>query len=92
MTQIIDRENELVLGHGQTRFIGSVEAAHDFAGKIVSWKPASELPVEGQMVLLALDSGEVWTGYLSDDGLWKYPNADPVSEQVKFWMEYPPAP
>jgi hypothetical protein len=44
------------------------------------------------MVLLALDGGEVWTGYLSDDGLWKYPNADPVSEQVKYWMEYPPAP
>lgn len=84
---LIDNPDELVRGHGETTWISSITAP---AGR---WRDVrQELPEECKPVLLALLCGEEWTGYLSDDGLWKYISDDPINEPVTHWLEYPAPP
>ncbi len=56
------------------------------------WTPvAKSLPDADIVVLLALDDGEVWPGYLDGDG-WCYVTADPIGARVTHWMDMPEAP
>jgi len=58
----------------------------------VTWTPTTErLPDDDQCVLIAMEDGEVWTGYHSD-GQWFYVSADPVGSPVTHWMDFPEAP
>lgn len=59
---------------------------------IQSWKPTSEeLPDDDMTVIIALEDGEVWTGFM-DAGLWRFVSADPVESEVTHWMEFPEPP
>jgi hypothetical protein len=50
------------------------------------------LPDEDLNVLLALDDGEVWPGYLSETG-WIYVTGDPINVgRVTHWMHMPAHP
>jgi hypothetical protein len=90
---LIDKPNELVRGHGETIYIGSITAPAGTHLAITRWRDARhELPEESKSVLMALLCGEEWTGYLSDDGLWKFISGDNVGEPVTHWMEYPAPP
>lgn len=51
-----------------------------------------QLPDDDQTVLIALDDGEVWTGYM-DEGVWRYVSADLIdSAKVTHWAEFPEPP
>lgn len=59
---------------------------------VAAWKRcADELPDEDTTVLIALEDGEVWTGFL-DAGVWRYVSADPVDVKVTHWMDFPEPP
>lgn len=49
------------------------------------WK---EMPDDDLTVLVALDDGEVWTGF-RDAGQWRYVSADLISARVTHWAEFP---
>ncbi|MFZ4539272.1 DUF551 domain-containing protein [Propionivibrio sp.] len=50
------------------------------------------LPDDDQTVLVAMDDGEVWTGY-QDAGDWRYVSADLIaSAKVTHWMDFPQPP
>jgi hypothetical protein len=59
----------------------------------MEWIDANEeLPDDEETVLIALDDGEVWTGYHSE-GRWWYVCADPIdSARITHWLPFPPAP
>jgi len=58
----------------------------------VFWVDArSELPDDDMTVLLALDDGEVWTGFM-DDGVWRYVSADAIEATVTHWADFPAPP
>lgn len=50
-----------------------------------------QLPDDDLVVLVALEDGEVWTGYHEDDA-WRYVSADLVGPQVTHWMDFPVPP
>ncbi len=51
------------------------------------------MPDDDECVLIALDDGEVWTGYHDGDDGWRYVSADMVcSNTVTHWMPFPPPP
>ncbi len=50
-----------------------------------------ELPDDDETVLIALDDGDVWTGFV-DAGQWRYVSADLVEARVTHWMAFPAAP
>ncbi len=52
---------------------------------------AARLPDADLTVLLALDDGEVWPGYLDGD-TWRYVTADPLGSRVTHWMDFPEPP
>jgi hypothetical protein len=55
----------------------------------VFWVDARrELPDDDMTVLVALDDGEVWTGYM-DAGIWRYVSADAIDATVTHWAEFP---
>jgi len=57
-----------------------------------SWVPVdAKLPDDDQTVLIAMDDGEVWTGYM-DAGQWLYVSGDPMAARVTHWMNLPEAP
>lgn len=61
---------------------------------MMDWIPVSKsLPDDDQTVLLAMDDGEVWTGY-HDADRWFYVSGDPISGRapVTHWMEFPEPP
>jgi hypothetical protein len=59
----------------------------------MTWTPISDsLPDDDQCVLIALEDGEVWTGYLDGDDGWRYVSADPVGVPVTHWMAFPSPP
>lgn len=90
---VFDKPNELVRGHGETIWIGSITAPAGTHLAICRWRDARhELPEEGKSVLMALLCGEEWTGYLADDGAWKFISGDAVGEPVTHWLEYPAVP
>lgn len=51
----------------------------------------NKLPDADMTVLLALDDGEVWPGYLDGD-TWRYVTADPLGSRVTHWMDFPEPP
>ena len=58
----------------------------------MEWIDATkELPDADICVLIAMEDGEVWTGFYGEDG-WHYVSADPVGSQVKHWAHFPEAP
>jgi Protein of unknown function (DUF551) len=60
--------------------------------QIFQWIDASQdLPDEEMTVLLALEDGEVWTGFL-DAGIWRYVSADTIAAKVTHWAEFPEPP
>lgn len=67
--------------------VGAVSATSS-----VIWIDASShFPDDDMTVLLALDDGEVWTGFM-DDGVWRYVSADAIEGTVKHWAEFPEPP
>lgn len=53
---------------------------------------AQQLPDDDQCVLIALDDGEVWTGYHDGDDGWRYVSSDPLGGRVTHWMQLPEPP
>lgn len=57
-----------------------------------AWIPVAErLPDDEQCVLIAMEDGEVWTGFVDGDQ-WRYVSADPVGSKVTHWAEFPAPP
>jgi hypothetical protein len=60
--------------------------------KPTQWTPiAKGLPDADITVLMALDDGEVWPGYLDGD-VWRYVTSDPIGARVTHWVDLPEAP
>jgi len=60
--------------------------------EVVEWISASEaLPDDDMTVLIALDDGEVWTGFM-DSVVWRYVSADAIEGTVTHWAEFPAPP
>ena len=58
----------------------------------VVWVDAQDkLPDDDMTVLVAIDDGEVWTGFM-DGGFWRYVSADVIEGTVKHWAEFPEPP
>ena len=51
-----------------------------------------ELPDDDTTVLITLDDGEVWTGYMDGDSGWTYVSGDPLQSRVTHWMHLPEPP
>ena len=52
---------------------------------------AVQLPDDDMIVLVALDDGEVWTGF-HDAGQWRFASADLIEARVTHWAEFPAPP
>jgi len=89
---LIDDPDKLVRGHAETTYIGSIQAPPGLTGEICTWRPADNPPTEGQAVVMALADGQPWTGYIADDGSWRYISGDPVTEPVTHWLNLPAMP
>lgn len=77
-----------------TEYGDATEAIERFARLITlpTWTAVAEkLPDADITVLLALDDGEVWPGYL-DGNTWRYVTADPLGSRVTHWMDFPEPP
>jgi hypothetical protein len=58
----------------------------------VFWRSVdAELPDDEITVLLHLQSGEIWTGFLDGD-TWRFVSADSISEPVLHWAQFPEPP
>jgi hypothetical protein len=58
----------------------------------LQWIDVNEnLPDDDVCVLIALDDGEVWTGYMDGDD-WLYVSGDPMESEVTHWMHIPAHP
>lgn len=59
---------------------------------VVQWHdPAALLPDDETTVLVAIEDGEVWTGFL-DAGRWRYVSADAIEARVLWWAHFPAPP
>ena len=56
-----------------------------------NWIAADQFPDDDLTVLLALEDGEVWTGF-RDAGVWRYVSADLIEARVTHWSEFPEPP
>lgn len=58
-----------------------------------AWISVDErLPDDDQTVLIAMDDGEVWTGF-HDADKWRYVSGDPITyAHITHWMELPAHP
>lgn len=80
-----------------TEFLRTVSAASTFIelDGIAStrWFSVAEgyLPDDEQTVLICMDDGEVWTGYM-EAGEWLYVSGDPMAATVTHWMHLPAPP
>lgn len=62
------------------------------SAQAVLWRAAEkQLPDDDLTVLIALEDGEVWTGF-RDAGEWRYQSADLVESKVTHWAEFPMPP
>jgi hypothetical protein len=52
---------------------------------------SKQLPDDDMTVLIALDDGEVWTGFM-DSGVWRYVSADAIEGTVTHWAAFPAPP
>ncbi len=58
----------------------------------LQWISSSDsLPDDDMTVLIALDDGEVWAGFI-DAGVWRYVSADAIEGTVTHWAEFPVPP
>ena len=58
----------------------------------VNWRSVDEdLPDDDATVLIHLQCGEIWTGFL-DAGQWRYVSADAIDEPVLHWAPFPNPP
>ena len=58
----------------------------------IQWVPAADVvPDDETTVLIALDDGEVWTGFKDGDD-WRYVSADKVEATVTHWAHFPEPP
>lgn len=58
----------------------------------VKWiAAAAEFPDDDLTVLVALEDGEVWTGF-RDAGRWRFVSADLIHARVTHWAEFPAPP
>jgi hypothetical protein len=58
----------------------------------LQWIDVNEnLPDDDVCVLIALDDGEVWTGYMDGDH-WLYVSGDQMESAVTHWMHIPAHP
>ena len=56
------------------------------------WQDANvSLPDDDVTVLIALDDGEVWTGFM-DAGEWRYVSGDEMAAKVTHWQHLPAGP
>lgn len=80
-----------------TGFLHTVSAASTFIelDGIAStyWRSVAEgrLPDDEETVLICMDDGEVWTGYM-DAEQWLYVSGDPMAATVTHWMPLPAPP
>lgn len=49
------------------------------------------LPDDDATVLIHMDDGEVWTGFL-DAGTWRYVSGDSIEAEVLHWRPFPEPP
>ena len=56
--------------------------------KTIWFDAAVQLPDDETTVLIALDDGEVWTGYVDGDQ-WLYVTGDPMEAKVTHWQHLP---
>lgn len=77
---------------GDTKTVGEIFRAACELELMESWTPADKaLPDDELTVLIALDDGEVWTGFM-DAGEWRYVTGDPMAAKVLYWMNLPEPP
>ena len=59
----------------------------------VEWtSPADSLPDDETTVLIVMDDGEPWTGFL-EGGAWHYVTGDPITQgSVSYWAHFPAPP
>ena len=51
-----------------------------------------KLPDDDATVMIAMDDGEVWTGYM-EYGEWRYVSGEPVAyASITHWMDFPEPP
>jgi len=50
-----------------------------------------ELPDADMTVLVHMDDGEVWTGFL-DGEVWRFVSGDRIEARVLHWMQFPHPP
>lgn len=56
------------------------------------WRPVEiELPDSDTTVLVHLEDGEVWTGFL-DGTTWRFVSADTIDGEVLHWAHFPAPP
>ena len=72
--------------------IDALRAAVKAAPTWPQWtRVEDKLPDADLTVLLALDDGEVWPGYLDGDE-WRYVTSDPLGSRAVAWMDLPEGP
>lgn len=59
--------------------------------QLVWRKVKDELPDDDQTVLVHMDDGEVWTGFL-DTEVWRFVSGDRIEAEVLHWMPFPEPP
>ncbi len=93
----VGRETDKWHKNGKFKEITSVSVrTYHTHGKFTHWLDAwvpvdRELPDDEMTVLVALEGGEVWTGFM-DAGQWRYVSADLIGEKVTHWAEFPEPP
>ncbi len=58
----------------------------------ITWSPVKrELPDSDTTVLVHLEDGEVWTGFL-DEGVWRFVSGERIEAEVMHWAHFPEPP
>ena len=57
----------------------------------ILWHRASTPPDEDRTVLVHMEDGEVWTGFL-DEGVWRFVSGDRIEAKVLHWAHFPEPP
>lgn len=67
-------------------------AIKKYEAKGATWTAVKDgLPDEDLTVLIYLEDGEVWTGFL-ESGKWHFVSGDRVADTVTHWMDFPEPP
>jgi hypothetical protein len=57
----------------------------------IFWRRATNPPDEDRTVLVHMEDGEVWTGFL-DEGVWRFVSGDRIEAEVLHWAHFPEPP